>query len=233
MSLAIETAALMKHFQSVRNEDLPAPLTDEQRRAAIRDEVAHIACYLLALSNALDVDLSEAVTDKLKRNAATYPADKLRGWYEKSVRWPLARAAGCTARPSPSNTRAQERAADQQQHDGAGFGNPLGDPADSPGVRRAPGDVDIVPCAAQVQERLEVVLTWLAVRFSEVPVRVGLGFGALARRRDPFPAAGRLRVTRIARILVATQPDLGVVPPDRHRRVDVRDQPVILRVRSD
>ncbi len=86
MSLAIETAELMEHFQWVRSEEIAAALADEKRRAEIRDEVADIACYLLALANALDLDLSDAVTDKLKKNAAKYPADKFRGWYQKPAR---------------------------------------------------------------------------------------------------------------------------------------------------
>lgn len=86
MSLAIETAELMEHFQWVRSEELAAALADEKRRAEIRDEVADIACYLLALANALELDLSDAVTDKLEKNAVKYPADKFRGWYEKPAR---------------------------------------------------------------------------------------------------------------------------------------------------
>lgn len=86
MSLAIETAELMEHFQWVRSEELAAALADEQRRAEIRDEVADIACYLFALANALDLDLSDAVIEKLKKNAAKYPADRFRGWYQKPAR---------------------------------------------------------------------------------------------------------------------------------------------------
>ncbi len=83
MAIAIETAELMEHFQWVRNEELPELLRDEGRRAEIADEVADIACFLLALANALDLDLSDAVRDKMKRNAAKYPADVFRGRYYK------------------------------------------------------------------------------------------------------------------------------------------------------
>lgn len=83
MSLAIESAELMEHFQWVRSEELPDRLRDPDRRAEIRDEIADVACYLLALANALDFDLSDAIVEKLKKNAAKYPAEKFKGWYEK------------------------------------------------------------------------------------------------------------------------------------------------------
>jgi NTP pyrophosphatase (non-canonical NTP hydrolase) len=86
MSLAIETAELMEHFQWVRSEELAALLTDPARKSAIREEIADVACYLLALANALELDLSDAVVDKLAQNAAKYPAEKFQGWYEKPVR---------------------------------------------------------------------------------------------------------------------------------------------------
>ncbi len=83
MAIAIETAELMEHFQWVRSEELPELLGDEERRADIADEVADITCFVLALANALDLDLSEAVMRKMKRNADKYPADVFRGRYYK------------------------------------------------------------------------------------------------------------------------------------------------------
>lgn len=81
MAIAIETAELMEHFQWVRNEELPELLADEQRRREIADEVADITCFLLSLANALELDLSSAVEQKLLKNAAKYPADVFRGRY--------------------------------------------------------------------------------------------------------------------------------------------------------
>ena len=81
MSLAIEAAELMEHFQWARSEELPELLKDAARRAEIVDEVADIACYLLALANALGIDLSEAVAAKVAKNARKYPAEQFRGRY--------------------------------------------------------------------------------------------------------------------------------------------------------
>jgi NTP pyrophosphatase (non-canonical NTP hydrolase) len=83
MAIAIETAELMEHFQWVRNEELAELLADERRREQIVEEVADITCFILALANTLDLDLSSAVEHKLTKNAAKYPADVFRGRYFK------------------------------------------------------------------------------------------------------------------------------------------------------
>ena len=86
MAIAIETAELMEHFQWARNEELPELLADPDRRQEIAEEVADIACFLLSLSNALNLDLSDAITSKLVKNRAKYPADQCRGNYTKPKR---------------------------------------------------------------------------------------------------------------------------------------------------
>ena len=83
MSIAIEAAELMEHFQWVRNEELPALLAKTDERERIVDEIADVACYVLALANALDLDLSTAVRGKLDKNAVKYPAEKFQGNYYK------------------------------------------------------------------------------------------------------------------------------------------------------
>ena len=79
MSLAIEAAELMEHFQWLDVDASVARGRDPARRSDIADEIADVACYLLSLANALDLDLSEAVLAKLVKNAAKYPAREFRG----------------------------------------------------------------------------------------------------------------------------------------------------------
>ena len=82
MSLAIEAAELMEHFQWIDSADSRRVADDPERLAAIRDEIADVLCYLLALANELDLDLSTAVRDKMIKNAAKYPAEQSRGRYD-------------------------------------------------------------------------------------------------------------------------------------------------------
>jgi dCTP diphosphatase len=45
----------------------------------IEEEMADIAIYLLELADILQIDLLEAATAKLRRNAAKYPVEKAKG----------------------------------------------------------------------------------------------------------------------------------------------------------
>jgi len=82
MSLAIEAAELMEHFQWMDMAESRRAGDDPEKRAAIRDEIADVLCYALALANALQLDLSDAVRDKMLKNAAKYPAERSRGQYD-------------------------------------------------------------------------------------------------------------------------------------------------------
>jgi NTP pyrophosphatase (non-canonical NTP hydrolase) len=81
MSLAIEAAELMEHFQWIDIAESRQIAEDPKKLAAVRDEMADVLCYLLALANELQIDLSTAIGDKMVKNAAKYPADLSRGRY--------------------------------------------------------------------------------------------------------------------------------------------------------
>jgi NTP pyrophosphatase (non-canonical NTP hydrolase) len=82
MSLAIEAAELMEHFQWIDSAESRRIGDDSTKLAEVRDEIADCLCYLLALANELNVDLSSAVRDKMVKNAAKYPAGLSRGRYD-------------------------------------------------------------------------------------------------------------------------------------------------------
>lgn len=83
MALSIEAAELMEHFQWARNDELAPLLTDAEKRAAVAEEIADVACFLLALCNVLTIDLSAALAAKMEKNRTKYPADQFRGRYFK------------------------------------------------------------------------------------------------------------------------------------------------------
>jgi dCTP diphosphatase len=47
--------------------------------AAISDEVADVAIYVIRLADVLGINLGEAINTKIKSNEARYPADEIRG----------------------------------------------------------------------------------------------------------------------------------------------------------
>ena len=86
MSIAIEAAELMEHFQWLTNDEAQNAVQDPSERAAVADELADIAIYCLSLSNALDLDLSAAVMAKLQTNEHRYPATEFRGRFRRPER---------------------------------------------------------------------------------------------------------------------------------------------------
>lgn len=77
MSMAIEAAEVMEHFQWLTPEQassLPAATRDE-----VALECADVMLYLLRLCEKLDIDLAAAAEKKLVLNAQKYPVEKARG----------------------------------------------------------------------------------------------------------------------------------------------------------
>jgi NTP pyrophosphatase (non-canonical NTP hydrolase) len=79
MALACEAAELMEHFQWIDNDESRKVVLDPAVRAAVADEIADVAGVVFALCNALDLDLSDAMRDKMARNALKYPVERCRG----------------------------------------------------------------------------------------------------------------------------------------------------------
>jgi NTP pyrophosphatase (non-canonical NTP hydrolase) len=79
MGLSVEAAELMEHFLWVSNEESCDVARDPARLGEVADEMADVALYLLALSNTLDIDLSDAITSKLAKTALKYPIERCRG----------------------------------------------------------------------------------------------------------------------------------------------------------
>lgn len=78
MSIAIEAAELMEHFQWVASPQREDEIAQHDRQA-ISEELADVLCYALSFASTMDIDVSEALRDKMKKNAIKYPADAFRG----------------------------------------------------------------------------------------------------------------------------------------------------------
>lgn len=79
MSLAIEAAELMEHFQWITIEESRELVDDPEKRAAAAEELADVFSYTLALANVLGIDLTQTYLDKMQKNREKYPADAFRG----------------------------------------------------------------------------------------------------------------------------------------------------------
>ena len=77
MSIAIEAAELMEHFQWLTVEQ--SKQLDEKALAEMGEELADIVIYALSMANFLKLDLASTVLAKMEKNIRKYPADKVHG----------------------------------------------------------------------------------------------------------------------------------------------------------
>ncbi|HQY93769.1 MAG: nucleotide pyrophosphohydrolase [Caldilinea sp.] len=78
MSIAIETAELMEHFQWLTIEESQARVTNDAARAEIADELADVLIYALSFANSSGIDVSDAIFRKLARNQTRFPVETAR-----------------------------------------------------------------------------------------------------------------------------------------------------------
>jgi dCTP diphosphatase len=78
MSLAIEAAELMEHFQWVSTEN-SREVANPAQLDEVSDELADVLCYALAMANQLKIDLSEAIRKKMVKNKKKYPIEQFHG----------------------------------------------------------------------------------------------------------------------------------------------------------
>ncbi len=80
MSIAIEAAELMEHFQWLTGPEAAAlAQKNSPARQAITEELADVLIYCLSLADILECDIAQIVEAKLVKNAAKYPANQYQG----------------------------------------------------------------------------------------------------------------------------------------------------------
>jgi NTP pyrophosphatase (non-canonical NTP hydrolase) len=82
MALAVEAAELMEHFLWIDNDASRGVLNDPATLEQVADEIADVTGVVLALCNALGLDLSDVVERKMAKNVLKYPVEKSRGRYQ-------------------------------------------------------------------------------------------------------------------------------------------------------
>ncbi len=82
MSLAIEAAELMEHFQWLTAEQSQAVADDPVVLHGVGEELADVLCYALAMANELGIDVSATMAAKMVKNAQKYPVDQYQGQWK-------------------------------------------------------------------------------------------------------------------------------------------------------
>lgn len=81
VSIIIEASELLEHFQWKTKDEVEKYISENKNE--VQEEIADIALYLFELADNLGIDLIDAMSKKLTKNALKYPADKARGKHTK------------------------------------------------------------------------------------------------------------------------------------------------------
>lgn len=79
MSIAIEAAELMEHFQWLSPQAAAAQVQETGARQAVAEELADVLIYCFSLADVLELDVAEIMAAKLAKNEQKYPVEKYRG----------------------------------------------------------------------------------------------------------------------------------------------------------
>ncbi len=81
MALSVEASELVEIFQWLTLEESNFP--DQKQIASIRSEVADIAMYLIRFCDILEINLEEAIEEKIIENGNKYPVELSKGSSKK------------------------------------------------------------------------------------------------------------------------------------------------------
>ncbi|MFT6068353.1 MAG: NTP pyrophosphatase (non-canonical NTP hydrolase) [Bacteriovoracaceae bacterium] len=77
MALSVEASELMEIFQWLKTGSKDE-LSKEQLNQ-VKEELADVLLYSIRLADLLDINLEEAIPEKMEQNAQKYPVEKARG----------------------------------------------------------------------------------------------------------------------------------------------------------
>lgn len=79
MSIAIEAAELMEHFQWTNPTEVAG--FDDAKKLEVQEELADVVAYCIAFANTMNIDIAQAFEHKMVRNREKYPAEEFKGIY--------------------------------------------------------------------------------------------------------------------------------------------------------
>lgn len=82
-ALSIEAAELQETLLWRTDAEIHALMQDAQKRERVEHEIADVLIYALLMADMCGIDPGAAIHEKLRVNAAKYPAEKARGRGDK------------------------------------------------------------------------------------------------------------------------------------------------------
>lgn len=79
IGVVTEGSELLELFRFLSAKECEELLDQPERREDFEDELADVLFFLLRIAGRYDVDLTNALEKKMKKNAAKYPVERARG----------------------------------------------------------------------------------------------------------------------------------------------------------
>lgn len=83
MALACESGELLEIFQWMSEPESHNAKSDIQLKKQTSHELADILLYLIRLADLMEINLQEAITEKIEINNMKYPAEQVKGSSKK------------------------------------------------------------------------------------------------------------------------------------------------------
>jgi NTP pyrophosphatase (non-canonical NTP hydrolase) len=81
LSLVLEASEVLEHFQWKSPKEVEEH--GKANKEELADELADVAMYLFELADNLNIDLPNAIDQKMKKNSLKYPIHKAKGRHTK------------------------------------------------------------------------------------------------------------------------------------------------------
>lgn len=81
LSLLLEAAEVLEHFQWKNTEEMDAHVAEHREKVA--EELADVLYWVLLIAHDLDINLAKAFQLKMAQNEAKYPLGKAKGNHKK------------------------------------------------------------------------------------------------------------------------------------------------------
>ena len=78
ISLSLESSEVLELFQWTKDNEI-----NKNKFTNLKDELADVYYWLLLLADHYDIDIDDALEEKIKKNEKKYPIDKSKGSSEK------------------------------------------------------------------------------------------------------------------------------------------------------
>ena len=78
ISLSLESSEVLELFQWTKDNEI-----NKNKFTNLKDELADVYYWLLLLADHYDIDIEDALEEKIKKNEKKYPIDKSKGSSEK------------------------------------------------------------------------------------------------------------------------------------------------------